>query len=87
MKSFWCYIMSNKSRRLYVGFTDNIVGRTVEHKEQLFPNSFTAQYVFDVLVYYEEYSSAVRAKMREKEIKAGGNLVPSATFRLKRKQQ
>jgi putative endonuclease len=61
--------MSNKSRRLYVGFTDNIVGRTVDHKEKFFPNSFTAQYVFDVLVYYEEYSSVIRAKMREKEIK------------------
>jgi len=69
MKSFWCYIMSNKSRRLYVGFTDNIVGRSVEHKEKLFPSGFTAQYVFDMLVYYEEYSSAVRAKVREKEIK------------------
>jgi len=69
MKRFWCYIMSNKSRRLYVGFADNIVGRTVEHKEKLFPSSFTAQYVYDMLVYYEEFSSAARAKMREKEIK------------------
>jgi putative endonuclease len=61
--------MSNKSRRLYVGFTNDIVSRTVEHKEKLFPNSFTAQYVFDVLVCYEEYCSVIRAKMREKEIK------------------
>jgi putative endonuclease len=61
--------MSNKSRRLYVGFTDNIVSRTVEHKEKLFPNSFTAQYVFDMLVYYEQHTSVIRAKMREKEIK------------------
>ena len=61
--------MSNKSRRLYVGFTDNIVRRTVEHKEKVFSNSFTAQYVFDMLVYYEEYASVIRAKMREKEIK------------------
>jgi putative endonuclease len=61
--------MSNKSRRLYVGFTDNIVSRTVEHKEKLFPNSFTAQYVFDMLVYYEKHTSAIRARMREREIK------------------
>jgi putative endonuclease len=61
--------MSNKSRRLYVGFTNDIVSRTVEHKEKFFPNSFTAQYVFDMLVYYEEYSNVIRAKMREKEIK------------------
>src|SRR5215471_16848371 len=61
--------MSHKPRRLYVGFTDNIVNRTVEHKEKFFPNSFTAQYVFDMLVYYEEYSTVIRAKMREKAIK------------------
>ena len=52
--------MSNKSRRFYVGFTDNIVTRTVEHKEKVFPKSFTAQYVFDMLVYYEEYASVMR---------------------------
>jgi predicted GIY-YIG superfamily endonuclease len=57
--------MSNKSRRLYVGFTDNMVGRTVEHKEKFFPNSFTAHYVFAMLVYYEEYSSVIRAKMKD----------------------
>ncbi|HEY6308504.1 MAG TPA: GIY-YIG nuclease family protein [Candidatus Angelobacter sp.] len=69
MKRFWCYIMSNKSRRLYVGFTDNLVGRVIEHKEKLFPSSFTAHYEFDMLVFYEEYSSVISAKTREKEIK------------------
>lgn len=69
MKRYWVYIMSNKSRRLYVGFTDDIFRRTIEHKEKLFPSSFTAQYVYDVLVFYEEYSRVVSAKMREKEIK------------------
>ncbi len=59
--------MSNKSRRLYVGFTDNIVGRTIEHKEKLFPNSFTAQYVFDMLVYYEQHTSVIQARMREQD--------------------
>jgi putative endonuclease len=69
MKTFWCYIMSNKSRRLYTGFTDDLPGRVLEHKEKLFPSSCTAQYVFDMLVFFETYSSAIPAKMREKEIK------------------
>jgi putative endonuclease len=69
MKRYWVYIMSNKSRRLYVGFTDDIFRRTIEHKEKRFPNSFTAQYVYDMLVFYEEYADAISAKMREKEIK------------------
>jgi putative endonuclease len=58
---------SNKSRRLYIGFTDNIV--SPEHKEKLFPNSFTAQYVFDMLVYYEKHTRVIQARMREREIK------------------
>lgn len=69
MRCFWCYIMSNKSRRLYVGFTGDLVVRVIEHKEKLFPSSFTAQYVYDLLVFYETHSSAISAKMREKEIK------------------
>lgn len=69
MKRFWCYIMSNKSRRLYVGFTDDLAGRVFEHKEKLVPGSFTARYTFDVLVFHEEYARAASAKLREKEIK------------------
>jgi putative endonuclease len=69
MKRYWVYIMSNKSRRLYVGFTDDIFRRVIEHKEKIFPNSFTAQYVYDLLMFYEEYSQVVSAKMCEKEIK------------------
>lgn len=51
MKRYWVYIMSNKSRRLYTGFTDDMFRRTIEHKEKRFPNSFTAQYVYDILVF------------------------------------
>jgi putative endonuclease len=69
MNRYWVYIMSNKSRRLYVGFTDDIIRRVIEHKEKIFPSSFTAQYVYDMVVFYQEYSRAVSARMREKEIK------------------
>ena len=69
MKRYWVYVMSNKSRRLYTGFTDDLFRRVIEHKEKIFPSSFTAQYVYDMLVFYEEYSRVITAKMREKEIK------------------
>ena len=69
MKTFWCYIMSNKSRQLYTGLTDDIFKRVFEHKNKLYPSSFTAQYVYDMLVHYEEYGSAASASAREKEIK------------------
>src|SRR6185437_8500606 len=71
MKRYWCYIMSNKSRKLYVGFTDDLVRRVIEHKQKLYPRSFTARYVFDMLVWYEEYGRVVSEKMREKEILMG----------------
>ena len=61
--------MSDKSRRLYTEFTDDLFRRVIEHKEKIFPSSFTAQYVYDMLVFYEEYSRVITAKMREKEIK------------------
>ena len=71
MKHYWCYIMSNKSRRLYVGFTDNIVTRTEEHKEKLFPNSFTAQYVFDMLVYYEDTPASYEQRCGKRKSRVG----------------
>jgi putative endonuclease len=69
MKTYWTYIISNKSRRLYVGFTSTLPWRTFQHKNKLYPDSFTAQYEFDTLVWYEEYSQVVSARMREVEIK------------------
>jgi predicted GIY-YIG superfamily endonuclease len=61
MKTYWVYIMSNKPRRLYVGFTSNLVKRVFQHKNKLCPESFTARYQFDMLVWYEPYSHVIRA--------------------------
>ena len=72
MKRYWAYIMSDKSRRLYVGFTGNLFTRVIQHKEKLYPDGFTARYQFDMLVWYEEFSHVISARMREVEIKAGG---------------
>ena len=69
MKQYWVYIMSNKSRRLYTGFTSDLAARVIEHRLKLYPDSFTAQYCFDMLVWYEEYSEVIQARMREVEIK------------------
>ncbi|MGZ4855365.1 MAG: GIY-YIG nuclease family protein [Candidatus Angelobacter sp.] len=69
MKQYFVYIMSNKSRRLYVGITSKLFKRVFEHKNKILPG-FTARYRFDVLVYFEEYSQVMTAIAREKEIKA-----------------
>ncbi len=69
MKTYWVYIMSNKSRRLYVGFTSKLSWRVFQHKNKLYPDSFTAQYEFNMLVWYEPFGNVIRARMREVEIK------------------
>jgi len=68
MKQYFVYIMSNKSRRLYVGITSKLFGRVFDHKNKIIPG-FTSRYKFDILVYYEEYSQVMSAIAREKEIK------------------
>ena len=61
--------MSNKSRRLYVGFKDDLYTRVIKHKTKFYPESFTARYRFDMLVWYEEYAHVISARTRELEIK------------------
>jgi len=70
MTTYYVYIISNKSRRLYVGFTSDLPGRAYQHKTKTFKSSFTARYVFDMLVYYECFASPTAAIRRETEIKA-----------------
>ena len=69
MKTFWVYIMSDKSRRLYTGLTSILIKRVFQHKNKLYPDSFTARYHFDMLVWYEEQLDFISARMREVEIK------------------
>jgi len=69
MKQYFVYVMSNKSRRLYTGITSKLQKRVFAHKNKLLPG-FTARYSFDMLVYYEEFSSVVNAITREKQVKS-----------------
>ena len=69
MKQFWVYLMSNKSRRLYTGMTSNLGARVIDHKLKLYPDSFTARYCYDTLVWYEEHPTFWSARSRELQIK------------------
>jgi putative endonuclease len=60
--------MTNKSRTLYVGMTNDLFRRVTEHKEKSVPG-FTSKYNINQLVYYEEYPDAYSAIEREKQIK------------------
>ncbi|MEZ4778952.1 MAG: GIY-YIG nuclease family protein [Flavobacteriaceae bacterium] len=68
---FWyVYVMSNKTNKvLYIGVTNNLNERVKEHKIKLNPNSFTAKYNCDKLIYFEEFTTAILAMKREKQMK------------------
>ena len=68
MKQYYVYIMTNKSRTLYTGITDNLERRVYEHREKLF-GGFTKRYNITRLVYYEITSDVSAAIGREKQIK------------------
>jgi putative endonuclease len=68
MKNYYVYIMTNKSRTLYVGMTNNLERRVSEHKQK-FIEGFTKRYNITLLVYYEAYSDVRDAIAREKQVK------------------
>ena len=68
MKQYYVYIMTNKSRTLYTGVTNNLTRRVFEHKHHLV-DGFTKKYNITKLVYYEETNDIREAIAREKQIK------------------
>ena len=69
---YYIYILTNKNNSvLYTGVTNDLKKRLYEHKNKLFPNSFTAKYNVEKLVFFEITSDIKSAIAREKQIKAG----------------
>jgi len=67
-KEYYVYIMTNKSRTLYTGMTNNLMRRVYEHKNKLV-KGFTSKYHIHSLAYYESTSDVYAALKREKQIK------------------
>ena len=69
MNRGYIYFLTNRNNRsLYVGVTNDIVRRTIEHKAKI-NSGFTAQYCWDRLVYFERYERITEAISREKQLK------------------
>ncbi len=68
MKQYYVYIMTNKSRTLYTGVTNDLIRRVYEHKHQLIPG-FCSKYQISQLVYFEVTQDVFAALNREKQIK------------------
>ena len=65
---YYVYILTNTTRTLYVGVTNDLERRMYEHKNKLVPG-FTSKYNVTWLAYYEQTSDVESAIAREKEIK------------------
>jgi len=66
--SYCVYILTDRSKTLYVGVTNNLHRRVWEHK---FGNGweFCKRYRIDRLVYYESFDDVIKAINRENQIK------------------
>ena len=68
---YYVYILTNKNHTvLYTGVTRDLVRRVYEHKNHADPDSFTAKYKVNKLVYFEETPDVRAAIAREKQIKS-----------------
>ncbi len=67
-RQYYVYIMTNRSRTLYVGVTNDLERRVHEHKSES-TEGFTKRYKMHRLVYYDATSSIEGAITREKELK------------------
>jgi putative endonuclease len=61
--------MASRSLNLYIGITDNIFRRALEHKDCTI-EGFTKKYNINGLVYYETFKYVGNAIAREKQVKA-----------------
>jgi len=68
MSTYYVYIMTNRSKTLYTGVTNDLERRVFEHKHHLV-EGFTKRYNITKLVYYEETNDVREAISREKQIK------------------
>ncbi|WP_116787267.1 GIY-YIG nuclease family protein [Flavobacterium psychrotrophum] len=72
MKTGFSYILTNYTNTtLYTGVTSDLHGRIKQHKQKRYPDSFSAKYNINKLVYFEAFLMIEDAIAREKQIKAG----------------
>ena len=65
----YVYILASGFKHLYIGITSDLERRMCEHKEHVFPDSFTSRYNITQLVHLERYADVRVAIAREKQLK------------------
>jgi len=67
-RRFFVYVLASRTRRLYVGVTNDLLRRLSQHRTAT--TTFAASYRITRLVYFEQYEEPMVAIRREKQIEA-----------------
>ena len=65
---FYVYILASLSGTLYVGLTDDLLVRLLQHRNGTF-DGFTKRYMVNRLMYFETFSDSKAAADRELQLK------------------
>ena len=65
---YFVYVMSSRTGTLYIGITNSIYNRSLQHKRGEI-EGFSSRYGCDRLVYYESLDDVHKAIGREKQLK------------------
>ncbi len=65
---YWTYIVASRSGTLYIGMTNDISVRVLQHKSGEL-EGFSSKYKCDRLVYWESFDEVIKAINREKQLK------------------
>jgi putative endonuclease len=65
----YVYILASSFKKLYIGVTTDLMHRITEHKSHKNPQSHTAKYNINKLVYFERFATITAAIQREKQLK------------------
>lgn len=68
-RAFYVYILASESRDLYIGITNNLARRLVQHREGNDPYRYVFPHATARLVYVETAGQARDAIQREKQLK------------------
>ncbi len=66
--SFFVYMMASESGTLYIGVTNNLERRVLQHRHREV-RGFTQKYECTKLVYFERFANPSSAIAREKQLK------------------
>jgi putative endonuclease len=67
-RKYWTYIVASRSGTLYIGMTNDLYVRVMEHKSGEI-EGFSSQYKCNRLVYWESFDDVIKAINREKQLK------------------